>query len=51
MTRTEKWKEKREHIEVMNKYMTRFDHLRMAYEKPKYEPKHAYGSRQRKDNA
>lgn len=39
--RTNKWKAKRELINQMNKSMRIFNHLQMAYEKPKYEPKHA----------
>ena len=39
--RTNKWKTKRDLIDQMNKEMTIFDHLRMAYELPNYKPKHA----------
>lgn len=41
MTRMEKWRTKRDFVEQMNENMTIFDHLRMSYELPKYEPKHA----------
>lgn len=51
MTRMEKWKEKRERIKMMNKYLTRYEQLEIAFMKDEYEPKYAKGSRQRKDNA
>lgn len=41
MTRMEKWRNKRDLIEQMNKNMTIFNHLQMAYELPSYKPKHA----------
>lgn len=43
MTRTEKWAEKRKTIDQANKEMGIFEHLRMGYERPKYEPKNAKG--------
>ena len=41
MTRMEKWRAKRDLIDQMNKNMTIFDHLTMAYERSRYEAKHA----------